>query len=248
MSHQGSPTEALPGVDDPDLADARFVLEGSDCLQASLLLHGNRTSVQAEVGNGTDLPTSRLGQAPVVLTLARCRTLEVGNRTYSSLRFGEVSVPIVENGTKRPGHHRLIQMITGNETLADQLDGTGLPADHAPLMTLGHRLSYKSQSRVVSTAPYGPVQFELSAAALAPGGSLPRDARDALAWEHLAPDGDRPVRLRSGYDLQETTMVVGKAEIPSTGLLEQVVSEETVRVYGYKLRTDVRIGVVPVAG
>lgn len=40
-------------------------------------------------------------------------------------------------------------------------------------------------------------------------------------------------------------MVVGKAGVPPTGLIGQVVPEETVRVYGYQLRTDVRIGVVP---
>lgn len=243
ISHLPSQIDDLPSLEETDLSGADAVMDASGCLQGSLVVTGNATRVEAQLPLGVDLASRYPDGAPVVITVLRCRTLDVNGSRFTWAHLADVSVPVRTNATPGTWSHQTLALLAGNETVVRALDSIGLETAHAPVLTLGHRPSYEAQASLVARAPYGPTPFELSVSRLAPGGELPRSAAPALAWDRVVVGEQGPARLRSGFDVRETHLVVGEAGLPDDGLLGSLVPDRTARAHGYELRADLRMGV-----
>lgn len=244
VTSTSSPVDALPAIGSHDLAMAELTIHGDRCLLVNLVLPGNASRMAARLPNGTHLVGVQDGRASLVLTLARCRVLEAGGDRYTSVTWGDLSIPH-RDARGEQIRHRTLEMVTGHPRLAEQLTDAGLPAEHVPVLSLVYRASYHADHRVTAKAPYGPFPVELSVTPLTAGRELPDTPAPLVGWERAVPIDDGPRRLVTGFEVEEATMVTGDITVLREDRLTQLLVPDATSVWGYELRTDLRVGVLP---
>lgn len=171
-----------------DLEGALAILEGTACSEIQVRIPVNETAA-------LEPPPTRGDAEPwVTLRAVRCEALGLGGSPATATTLVTFGVPLIHEDEFEGVAERIERVLVDDAALAQGLAAAGLPAEHAPGLSLEDRRSSGISRSVVVTLAGGPHAFDLEGTVVSLDLELPFGGNTAVATRGLA-EGEEGARL-----------------------------------------------------
>lgn len=239
------PFREMPGYGKTPLGNARLLLEGTGCGETHMIVPANASQAAERLAANRSLEHRDGNETRISLGVVHCENVTVGNATLGPATIIDVGIPFAEGGDRIGRDDQLVRMMVSDAELAEALTEAGVPAVHVEELTLERRSRYDVATEIDVTAAEGGFGFEASATSMSFKAEIPFGKEGLVTRDRWTNASGEPLRIAQNLNLTRLGGLAGTVETEPGTPFAELLGTPTRHVYGYQLRYDARIGVLP---